>query len=227
MIYALPDATFLAILEGAPAGLVGSLGVRVGEPDGTVVVARSVDVTEVQDAPGTYSAVLVAPSVVGDYLVVWDAPGAGAVEQLTVSGQTPGPPVAGLPVWAPTVEEVAEVTPAYTRGDFEDDRVPALPSGAEQGTYTDQTDPTRTVVEGLIASACGTVEGRAGTTVPVAYYGLARSAAKWFTAAMISAGKRPAGTDDASGEYRAHIGNFAADMARLIELVKTGPTRLA
>lgn len=141
-----------------------------------------------------------------------------------------------LPGWAPTLKDVAGVTPAYTRGGFDDDGdwIPGAGSGsgsgdaeagAEQGTFTDSTSPTATHVQGLIEAACDEVASRAGVTLPERCHDLAKTTAKWHAAAAIAAGKIPGGTDDASGEYRSHISNYRACLDELIKQARV-PTAL-
>lgn len=129
-----------------------------------------------------------------------------------------------LPDWNPTVEDVAEVTPAYTRGGFDDDEPQA---GAERGTYDETTSPTAAEVGALIVAACEEVAGRVGVAIPVRCYGLARITARWHAAAQIAAGKRPAGTDDADGEWSGHISNYRASLNELIAQARIGATRLS
>jgi hypothetical protein len=117
------------------------------------------------------------------------------------------------PPWRPTLEQVAQITPAYTRGGFDDDEPQA---GSEQGTFTATTSPTAAHVEGLIVAACDEVAGRVGIVIPERCHELAGITARWHVAAAISAGKIPAGTDDASGEYRSHISNFRACLDELV-----------
>lgn len=228
MIYALPGGSFLAVLEEAPAGLTGTLGVRVIEPSGVERLARTtVGINEQPPGSGIYNVTLAAPVDMGDYLVVWDADGVNAVEQLEVTGDLPRPPVPlGTPEWAPTVDDVAQVTPAYTRGGFDDDDE-LLPGGAVHGTFDDTTSPTEADVEGYIRAACDEIAGRVAVAIPVEHQGLARAAAKWHSAATIAAGKRPAGTDDATGEWNGHISSYRTCLDRLVYLCNNGPTRLA
>jgi hypothetical protein len=222
-------ATFEDMLESAPTGLVGQLGFAVvdaSDPAVVVVARRTTGIAEV--SPGVYWTSDVAPLEPGLYVTRWDYGGTVAAEGLRVDPAPALPP--GPYPWAPSVEEVAEVTPAYTRGGFDDDRESA---GAEQETsggvptFTDDTVPNRTHVAGLILAACEEVAGRVGVTIPLAQYGLARITAKWHVAAAIAAAKQPAGTDDASGEYRGHILNFRNSLDALIALSRTGYTRLA
>lgn len=99
MIYSQPEDTFEAVLEGAPTGLAGTLGVRVTDPPaGTTVIARTT--AEISESPvgsGVYAVALAAPAVEGTYLVVWDdVPGGDPLtpehtwtEQLVVTAVTP------------------------------------------------------------------------------------------------------------------------------------------
>lgn len=235
MISARAGEPFEAVLQGATPGLIGTLGVRVidptlalsPDPEANIVVPRTtLDIVETPEGSGIYVAALVAPA--GTYLVVWDdgaEPPVFASEELVVEAAEALPlPPPSAPPWAPSVQEVADVTPAYTRGGFDDDREDA---GAMRMTYTEFTEPTYADVEGLILGACEEVAGRVGVAVPLKHYGLARSTAKWHVAMSISAGKQPADTDDASGEYRGHVANFRACLDELVRLVRLGPTRLA
>ncbi len=168
---------------------------------------------------------------VGEYNLVWRDSGPEPPElevfiPLAVVTSTAGsvPPPGGPYPWAPTVEEIAEVTPAYTRGGFDDDRVEA---GAEQEaggipTYTDDTDPDRDHVVGLITVACDEVQGRVAVALPPSQYGLARTTAKWHVASVIEGGKQPANTDDASGAYRAAIANFRNNLDALVVVARAG-----
>lgn len=173
-----------------------------------------------------------SPMAVGEYNLVWRDSGPEPPEfevfipLAVVASTASSVPLPGvLPAWAPTLQQVADVTPAYTVGGFDDDDVQA---GAEQATFTDQTSPTATHVEGLILAATDEVQGRVGVAIPSSQFGLAQTTAKWHVAAAIAAGKQPAGTDDASGEYRGHILNFRNSLDALISLARqpTG-TRLA
>lgn len=119
--------------------------------------------------------------------------------------------------WAPSVEDIARVAPAYTRGGFDDDEEEA---GAPQGTFTENTDPTRAEVEDMILTACDEVAGRVGMTIPSRCWVLAKTTAKWHVAAAIANDKQPAGTDDASGEYRGKILNFRNSLDALVYLAR-------
>lgn len=127
-----------------------------------------------------------------------------------------------LPDWAPTVDDIAKIVPAYTVGGFDDDSPSA---GSQQGAYTETTEPTEAEVEALIAIACQEVEGRVGLPIgnggpgtPERNWKLARAAATWHVAMDISSGKQPAGTDDAGGEFRGYQNNFIAAMRELVYL---------
>jgi len=172
-----------------------------------------------------------SPLLVGEYNLVWRDSGPEPPEfevfiPLAVVAANGGGavPLPGGPYqWAPTVEEIAEVTPAYTTGGFDDDRPSA---GAQQGTYTTSTEPTADEVTAKIVSACDEVQGRVGVAIPASQFGLAKTTAKWHVAAQIAAGKQPANTDDATGEYRGHIANFRASLDALVVLARRGASRL-
>lgn len=154
----------------------------------------------------------------GIYLLVWrdeaTPPAFEIIDTLLVSPAA-GAVDGGPPVWAPTLADIAAVSPAYTRGGFDDDSG-GPHAGAEQATFTSSTSPSADHVTGLIAAACGEVAGRVGTTLPARCHPLAKACAIWHVAAAISAGKLPAGTDDAGGEYRSHITNYRASLDELI-----------
>src|SRR5215467_260139 len=111
--------------------------------------------------------------------------------------------------WAPTADSVARLTPAYTVGGFDDDSEDA---GAGTGVFTDTTEPSVSEVNDLIDIACNEIAGRCGVEIPARHYTLATATAEWHVAADIEGGKRAAGTDDASGAYRANILNFRASL---------------
>lgn len=119
--------------------------------------------------------------------------------------------------WAPTVDEVARLTPAYTRGGFDDDGEFA---GAEASTFTEDTKPSRSEVEELILAACDEVSGRVGVIIPARCYALAKTTAKWHVAASIAGDKQASGSDDAAGEYRGKILNFRNSLDSLVYLAR-------
>lgn len=124
----------------------------------------------------------------------------------------PTDPTAIYP-WAPTPDDVARVSQNYTEGGFDDESA----SQDGLGTFTDSTDPSVDEVQGLILSACDEVAGRAGVTpIPLRCYALAKTCAKWHTAAAIAGDKQPAGTDDAGGEYRSKILNYRNSLDELV-----------
>lgn len=173
---------------------------------------------------GVWTVVIESPTTTGEFNLVWrtgdpEPPEMEVFIPLSVTRSTAPAPVAPgtLPPWAPTADEVAAVTPAYTRGGFDDDDEAA---GGEQGIFTDDTSPTVTHVEGLIVAACDEVQGRVGVAIPERHYGLAKTTAKWHVAATIAAGKMPADTDDASGEYRSHIASFRNSLDELVRLAR-------
>lgn len=129
--------------------------------------------------------------------------------------------------WAPDVDAVAQLLPAYTRGSFDDQNGGIYP-GSEQGEFTDSTSPTEEEVEGLIQTACEEIAGRVGIAIPLAQYGLATATAKWHVAMTISGDKMAAGTEEAAGQYRQYNSNFVASLNSLVELARMpAPTTLA
>ena len=85
MIYAKPGAKYTAVLNAGITGLVGTLTVQLEETSGaTAVPATTAGIVEVE--PTVYAAgALVAPSIAGTYIVVWDNEGTRAAEELVVT----------------------------------------------------------------------------------------------------------------------------------------------
>jgi hypothetical protein len=169
---------------------------------------------------GLWTVVLEAPVAAGDYQLVWRDSGPEPPEMevmiplVAARAGVEGVIVGGPWPWQPSVEEVAAETPAYTRGGFDDDRESA---GAEQGEFTEDTSPRRSEVEERkIPTACEEIAGRVGTGIPESQYGLAKITAIWHVKASIAADKQPAGTDDATGEYRSAIARYLANLEALI-----------
>lgn len=95
MIYSAPDTSFVAILDAAPTGLVGTLTVQIENPDGTTeLAATTAGIVEVES--GIYAATLDAPDTLGTYIVVWNNAGTRVGEELRVTGSIPAAPGAGL-----------------------------------------------------------------------------------------------------------------------------------
>lgn len=204
----------------APSVLpVATMGARIEDP-----VTRAIQSywrpAALDPVAWEWNVVLDAPLSIGEYNLVWrtDDPEPPEMEVFiplavtSIAGSAA--PIGGPYDWAPTVEEVAAQTPAYTRGGFDDDRIDA---GAEQGTYTADTSPTADEVTAEILSACEEIAGRVGVPIPVNQFGLAKATAIQRVKASIAADKQPAGTDDASGEYRGAIARYLANLDALIE----------
>lgn len=197
-----------------PSGIL-ALGARVEVPISRAIVTAYAAAALVE---GVWHVTLVAPAPPGLYLLVWRTPDPEPPEYETfvpLSVATAASALDGVSdpsVWTPTVDEVAAVVPAYTRGGFDDD---AEQSGGEQATFTTATSPTALHVQGLIVLAVAEVAGRVGTAIPTRLDGLAQTCVIWHVAAAISAGKLPADTEDASGEYRSHISNYRASLDEL------------
>lgn len=89
MIYSRPSTSFEATASGFPSGLVGTIGVRVTDGAGGTTVARTTSgIGEFPASSGIYYAAITAPSVQGQYQVVWDTGGNSpqfAVDELTVT----------------------------------------------------------------------------------------------------------------------------------------------
>jgi hypothetical protein len=124
VIEASASSPFEATLEGAPAGLIGTIAVRVTDPGTqTTVVARSSDgIVEYPAGSGVYAATIVAPEQPGSYTVLWDlgeplAPGGVFTEDLRVyAGAPPAPAPAGLLASVEDVELYLRTTGTVSAG---------------------------------------------------------------------------------------------------------------
>lgn len=139
-MYAQPDTTVTAILEG-PTGLVGTLGVRIENPDGTTHTARTTaGIVEVEAGSGVYvKANLTAPDTVGTYIILWDTGGGSPVfstEELVVTHTLPASalPTSGI-IDLAEYKTLMGVQPADTR---KDTQITALLPAAAKAvrTYT-------------------------------------------------------------------------------------------
>lgn len=73
-IYAHPGATAFSELDGAPTGLVGTIGFRIiRKSDNVEVAARTTaGIVESPAGSGRYQATFIAPGAKGEYTVFWD-----------------------------------------------------------------------------------------------------------------------------------------------------------
>lgn len=176
MIYARPSVSFEAGASGFPSGLVGTLGVRITDGvGGTTLARRTTGITEYPAGSGIYSAVLTAPSVEGQYQVVWDTGGASpqwGSDELTVTGSSPEPAPSDVLC---DVADVAALLRARTKDD----------SGNELGDFTADTRPTDVEVEELIEQAADMVLAVANGDVPSRLYGFGRHVVALRTAMMV------------------------------------------
>jgi hypothetical protein len=150
----------------------------------------------------------------GWYRVVFiDADGS---EQLTA-------PVAfdAAVTWIPTVQDIADLSPVYTRGAIEQD-------GQELGTFDAGTDPTASQVQALIGVAVREVAGRVGLGVGAlnVHPELARQTVAWHVAASIEAEKHPEGASDVEGAYRWKQASYVACLNELVVQARNRPLRL-
>lgn len=97
MLYQPIGSGFTAVLENAPPGLVGTLGVRIEDTDDNIIRARTTE-DIIEFAPGTYSIdSLIAPNIAGEYLIIWDDEETSTTETLVTYVQTDdGPPRRGV-----------------------------------------------------------------------------------------------------------------------------------
>lgn len=90
MIYAAPGETIEPLLSDAPAGLVGTLTVRVIDPPtGTVIVPETTNGI-VEIAAGSYVATIDLPDLRGRFVVLWKNGATEIPEELVVTGSSVG-----------------------------------------------------------------------------------------------------------------------------------------
>jgi hypothetical protein len=117
----------------------------------------------------------------------------------------------------PAVEDVARLCGAYTRervGGYVQD------AGRELGTFTTDTTPTLSQVEGFIDMAIREIRGRCGATILLPQAPLARVTATWHVVAQVEAKRLPAAADDTAGSYANAISNYRASLTELIAQVR-------
>ena len=148
----------------------------------------------------------------GWYRVVWvDALGG---EQATAPVQNTD--ATTTPSWVPTVQNVADLCPVYTRRPVDSE---GEQSGGEQGVFDDTTNPTASQVQALIAVAVEEVRGRVGVDVArlERFPELARRTAAWHAAASIEADKRPENAVETTGAYQWKYSSYVACLNSLIK----------
>jgi hypothetical protein len=90
-----PNTQFTAVLESAPTGLAGTVGVRIiaASDDSLVVPRTTTGIVEANVGSGVYEVQLTSPAAQGDYLLIWDTgvvgPDTTTAEELTVVGARP------------------------------------------------------------------------------------------------------------------------------------------
>jgi hypothetical protein len=179
------------------------------------------------EVTGRWTVVLDGPLDLGEYQIAWrtsdpEPPELEVLIPLTVSRSgAPVVEVGGVYPWAPGVDEVADFTSSYTYGGSDDDR----PSRREND-FTDETTPTEDSVDSLIQLACDEIAGRVVNPIPPSQYGLAKATAIQHIKATIAADKQPAGTDDATGEYRGAIARYLSNLETLIAVCRARGGRL-
>ncbi len=143
MITVAPNATFVAFITNAPAGV--HWWTRVTTPAGAEVVARH-DTGVTETAPGTYTSVMTAPALPGSYVVTWD----DGTDFLSEAMAVTNAPVLSAD-YRPDVSDVAVLMRARTR-----DRV------GNEGTFTADTRPTAAEVDHLVTLVTGAVRSQIG-----------------------------------------------------------------
>lgn len=87
-VYVNSGTTFETVLENAPSGLVGTVGVRIVDGVGNTVTARTTaGIIEEPAGSGRYVAHLVAPLGVGQYGALWDTDPGGVANPANSASQ--------------------------------------------------------------------------------------------------------------------------------------------
>lgn len=160
MIYVTPGSNFQSNMDNAPAGLVGTVGVRIiRDSDGVTVVARQMTgIIELVAGAGVYRAQLTAPETPGEYTIFWDTgvvgPKTTATEDLIVNAVAEDAHQPTGTNIEPSVAEVAALIETRTR----DER-----SGTMLGTFTSKTVPTDVQAQKSILDAIDEVRVDIGT----------------------------------------------------------------
>lgn len=162
-ISALPGDTFTA-RSRADSGLVGVIGVRIRDESGHDILARrTTGILEDIAGSGIYRTDLVAPSIVGEYDIVWDtgtiSPSTVTQTRLVVSAARPQPEVVDGSTdqnYVPSVDLVARKISSRTRDEY----------GNVLGIFTEATTPTDDQVQDIVFDVIGEVAGVVGNDVP-------------------------------------------------------------
>lgn len=78
-----PSTAYEAVVQGFPPNLVGTVGVRILDDIGGVVVPRTtMGIIETPVGSGHYAKTMTAPLVVGEYTALWDADPGGVATQV-------------------------------------------------------------------------------------------------------------------------------------------------
>lgn len=130
------------------------------------------------------------------------------------------------PDWAPTPQDVATISQAFTRGPV-DGEIPQ--SGAELGSFDDTTSPTLAEVEGWIDAAVGEVAARVGMGLDFLNQlpDLARTTAAWHAARSIEADKLSQSSQETSNAYSWKQSSYVACLNDLKAQAQRKAMRLA
>jgi hypothetical protein len=147
-----PGASYEAVADGFITGLTGTIGVRIRDNQGGDALARTTaGIAEDLTGSGVYRVTLTAPSLPGQYTIVWDdggAPTSYATESLLVG--------AALASWQPSVALVARKIMSRTRDQY----------GKLLGTFSSATTPTDVQVSQIIVDVMPEVADSIGDTIP-------------------------------------------------------------
>ena len=198
---------FTATLPDRAPSLPAGFGARIEEPGTGVTVQPFVAGVLTS---GDWAVEMRAPSEVGEFLLVWDSDVTGVGDAYV--------PLVVERAWRPTVQDVADLTPAFTSHPFG--------TTAGTGTYDDETEPTAAEVEGYIDTAVREVEGRVGTGTVGEFPILARQTATWHAAAAIEAEKAPQAATDSDGGYGWKQASYVACLKELVQQARNMPVRL-
>ncbi len=218
MIYVAPGNSFQANMENAPAGLVGTVGVRIiRASDGLVMSPRkTTEIIELVAASGTYRAQLKAPEAPGEYTIFWDTGSVGPTtttsEDLVVNAvaveahQETGSNI------EPSVAEVAALIETRTR----DGR-----SGTMLGTFTEKTVPTESQALKAILDAINDVRTDIGVeAIPLAAVPQVRSLVALMAAMKIEESYYTEQIETNKSPYKLFEKQYERRLQRVIKAVE-------
>lgn len=150
MLRATPATSFETVVGGFATGLTGTIGVRIRDGAGGNSLARTTaGIAEDIAGSGIYRATLTAPSIAGQYWVIWDN-GSGVYSEPELLLVASSELVPALPSGFDlcTLADVTRYVPGYTSDTDTDDTLQALIT-AESTEFAERTGREFVAIAGL------------------------------------------------------------------------------